>query len=52
MGDMKKFVEDFLYVINNEEYDKYKHKDWDWDNLPNVEIMFDVIAQNKRRHEK
>ncbi len=48
MGKMKEFIEDFLDIANNEMKDKYEHKNWDFDNLPEVEIMFEVM----RRFEK
>ena len=48
MGKMKEFIEDFLDIANNEMKDKYEHKNWDFDNLPEVEIMIEVM----RRFEK
>ena len=48
MGKIKDFVDDFLHIVNNEMKDTYEHKEWDWENLPEVEIMFEVI----RRYEK
>tara|TARA_R110002020_G_scaffold138354_1_gene308259 strand:+ start:2026 stop:2202 length:177 start_codon:yes stop_codon:yes gene_type:complete len=48
MGKMKDFIEDFLDIANNEMRDTYEHKNWDFDNLPEVEIMFEVM----RRFEK
>ena len=48
MGKMKEFIEDFLDIANNEMRDTYEHKNWDFDNLPEVEIMFEVM----RRFEK
>ena len=43
MGKMKEFIEDFLDIANNEMRDTYEHKNWDFDNLPQVEIMFEVM---------
>ena len=48
MGKMKDFIEDFLDIANNEMRDTYEHRNWDFDNLPEVEIMFEVM----RRFEK
>ena len=47
MGDMKHFVEDFLHAVNNELRSKYSRREWDWDNLPPVEIMFQVMNEYK-----
>ena len=54
MGKMKDFVEDFLDIVNNEMRDTYEHKNWDFDNLPEVEIMFEVIRrfENKNKDKK
>jgi hypothetical protein len=48
MSKMKDFVDDFLDIVNNEEKDTYYHKEWSWDNLPPIEVMFEVI----NRHDK
>ena len=48
MSKMKDFVDDFLDIVNNEEKDTYCHKEWSWDNLPPIEVMFEVI----NRHDK
>ena len=48
MGKNKNFVDDFLHIVNNEERETYAHKEWGWDNLPHVEIMFEVM----RRHDE
>ena len=47
MGKMKDFVEDFLHIVNNDLRDKYGDNHWDWDNLPHVEKMFEVLKENK-----
>ena len=52
MGKMKDFVDDFLHIINNEMKETYEHKEWDWDNLPAVEIMFEVIRRYENRKEE
>ena len=49
MGKMKDFVADFLDVVNNDLRDKYRDKDWSWDNLPHVEKMFEVMKEGKDR---
>ena len=51
MGKMKDFVEDFLDIVNNELRGKYRKEDWGWDNLPPVEIMFQVINEYKSLEE-
>ena len=48
MGKMKDFVDDFLHIVNNDMRDTYEHREWDWENLPEIEIMFEVM----RRYEK
>ena len=45
---MKDFVDDFLHIVNNDMRDTYEHREWDWENLPEIEIMFEVM----RRYEK
>ena len=47
MGKMKDFIFDFLDVANNDLRDKYRKKDWDWDNLPHFEKMVSVIKEGK-----
>ena len=41
MGKMKGFVEDFLFIVQNDE--RYKDKDWNWENLPTIEKMWEII---------
>ena len=48
MVKMKDFVDDFLHIVNNDMRDTYEHREWDWENLPEIEIMFEVM----RRYEK
>ena len=52
MGKMKDFIFDFLDVANNDLRDKYRKKDWDWDNLPHFEKMVEVIkeGEDKKRN--
>jgi hypothetical protein len=47
MGKMKDFVVDFLDIVNNDLRDKYRSKHWDWENLPHIEKMFQVIKESK-----
>ena len=50
---MKDFIFDFLDVANNDLRDKYRDKDWGWDNLPHFEKMLEVMKEgkNKKRDE-
>ena len=41
MGKMKGFVEDFLFIVQNDE--RYKDKDSHWENLPTIEKMWEII---------
>ena len=43
MGKMNDFVFDFLEIVNHKEKETYEHKNWDWDNLPDIKIMYEVI---------
>ena len=52
MGKTKDFVEDFLDIANNELRSKYRERKWGWDNLPSVEIMFQVMNEYKSLEEK
>ena len=52
MSKMKDFVDDFLDIVNNEEKDTYYHKEWSWDNLPNVEVMFEVINRHDKKNNR
>ena len=49
MGKMKDFICDFLDVANNDLKDKYRDKDWDYDNLPHFEKMLKVIEEGKNK---
>ena len=49
MGKMKDFICDFLDIANNDLKDKYRDKDWDWDNLPHFEKMLKVIEEGKNK---
>lgn len=52
MSKIKDFIHDFLDVVNNDLKDKYKEKDWDWDNLPHFEKMVSVMKEgNKTRND-
>ena len=49
MGKVSDFVMDFLAVVgDNEEYEK---ENWDWDNLPTFEKMWEIV-NNSRRQKK
>ena len=52
MSKMKDYVDDFLDIVNNEEKDTYYHKEWSWDNLPNVEVMFEVINRHDKKNNR
>ena len=52
MGKMKDFVDDFLHIVNNDMRDTYEHREWDWDNLPEIEVMFEVIRRYEKKKEK
>ena len=52
MGKIKGFIEDFLDVVNNEQKDKYRDKQWDLHNLPLYEKMLEVMEENKTQGEK
>ena len=49
MGKMKSFIEDFLDVVNNEMRDEYEDRDWNWDNLPPVETMYEVLSRGRKK---
>ena len=50
MGKMKGFVEDFLFIVQNDE--RYKDKDWNWDNLPTIEKMWEIVDFHKENDYK
>ena len=52
MGKNKNFVDDFLHIVNNEERNTYSHKEWSWDNLPHVEVMFEVIHRYDKKNNR
>tara|TARA_R100000231_G_scaffold134557_3_gene108208 strand:- start:2697 stop:2912 length:216 start_codon:yes stop_codon:yes gene_type:complete len=52
MSKMKDFVDDFLHIVNNEEKDTYYHKEWSWDNLPHIEVMFEVINRHDKKNNR
>ena len=43
MGKMNDFVMDFLEIVQHKEKETYEHKNWDWGNLPHIEVMYEVI---------
>ena len=50
MGKMKGFVEDFLFIVQND--DRYKDNDWDWNNLPTLEKMWEIIDLHEGKGHK
>jgi hypothetical protein len=52
MGKMKDFVDDFLYIVNEAEEETYEHKDWSWDKLPPIEIMFEIVNRYNEKNNK
>ena len=49
MGKMNDFVLDFLEIVQHKEKETYEHKNWDWDNLPEIKIMFEVINRYDKK---
>ena len=49
---MKDFVDDFLHIVNNDMRETYEHKDWSWDNLPEIEVMFEVIRRFEKKKKR
>ena len=49
MSKMAEFVTDFLEIVAD--HPKYKDKNWDWDNLPTFETMWEIM-HNPRREKK
>ena len=49
MSKVSEFVMDFLEVIADRP--EYEDKNWDWDNLPTFEIMWEIM-HNPRREKK
>ena len=50
MGKMKGFVEDFLFIVQND--DRYKDEDWGWNNLPTIEKMWEIMDFHKEKDYK
>ena len=50
MSKMKGFVEDFLFIVQND--DRYKDEDWGWDNLPSIEKMWEIVDIHKEKDYK
>ena len=40
---MNDFVLDFLEIVQHKEKETYEHKNWGWDNLPDIKIIYEVI---------
>ena len=38
--------------LSDDMRDTYEHREWDWDNLPEIEIMFEVIRRYEKKKEK
>ena len=45
MGKMNDFVLDFLEIVQHKEKETYEHKEWDWENLPPIETMWEVMSR-------
>ena len=45
MSKVADFVTDFLTLVADNP--KYKDKDWNWDNLPTFEIMWEIVSKNR-----
>ena len=46
MGKLSDFVFDFLGVIgDHKQYDKHN---WDWDNLPPIEKMWEIVEKHRK----
>ena len=52
MGKMSDFVMDFLEIVQHKEKETYDHKEWDWDNLPHIEVMYEVIHRHNETNDK
>ena len=50
MGKMKGFVEDFLFIVQND--DRYKDEDWGLNNLPTIEKMWEIMDFHKEKDYK
>ena len=49
---MKDFVMDFLEIVQHKERETYEHKNWDWENLPHIEVMFEVINRYEKKNNR
>ena len=48
MGKLSDFVFDFLGVIgDHKQYDKHN---WDWDNLPPIEKMWEIVEKHRGKN--
>ena len=52
MGKMNDFVLDFLEIVQHKEKETYEHKEWDWENLPHIEVMWEVINRYDEKNNK
>ena len=52
MGKMNDFVMDFLEIVQHKERGTYEHKTWDWENLPHIEVMFEVINRYEKKNNR
>ena len=52
MGRMSDFVMDFLEIVQHKEKETYEHKEWDWDNLPHIEVMYEVIHRYDKENNR
>ena len=49
---MNDFVMDFLEIVQHKERETYEHKNWDWENLPRIEVMFEVINRHDKKNNR
>ena len=46
MSESADFILDFLEIIGNDS--KYNKHNWNWDNLPPFEKMWEIVNNNRR----
>ena len=46
MSESADFILDFLEIVGSNP--KYNKNDWDWDNLPPFEKMWEIVNNNRR----
>ena len=45
MGRLKSLIHEFLDIVKNDE--EYSHKDWDWENLPDMVTIIAVVERHE-----